>query len=652
MERKNIATGIKYISIVICLLLFIGVTGCKANKSSAKTSVTIMYPNTLNSFEQLVEDTYPDIDLKVEFSTTATINGDCERRLRNGHGTDLVITTLPTGDVKNYMMDLSATEFSTSYQSTVTNPIMIDGKTLYLPLPGQYSGYILNKTLTEQIGKPVPKSNSELLTLFDSGKEQKIGIGDDGSMFGIDTVDASAIGSYIISTRVPDFLGLMDGIKWMDAFQENTASFSGIWNDSLDIMLTCVEKGYLNSSSISLKKTNAIPVKDLMKDGKLMLSYGNVRLLTELENETDKYEYIMLPFLSEQGNSPWVISSPDGYIGINAELNKKGNKDKLNACQRILELLSTQAGQDAWISDTKAASSYLTGYEDKDNTVPKGLEGCVSGGYIYNLQMPSKIIQYFGQNMISVLNGEKNMTDALAAVDDYYHNGSAEVDYDQSIVGSVEEDLLYENYNTRREETAIGNLVADAVAEYTGADIAFVNGGGIRASLYQGDVLGADLNAVTPYSNTIIVIEANGNVIYETLKNSVSLTSRDSDVPSGRFLQVSGLHYSYKPIYNNKPAELLSVTLPDGTPLDPNAKYSIAINNYMAGSSGYLNNNGDGYTMLNIFSDDIPKADGIKLIKDTKATYADAIKSYFSNHQKEPVKAKLEGRITVADEGE
>ena len=65
-----------------------------------------------------------------------------------------------------------------------------------------------------------------------------------------------------------------------------------------------------------------------------------------------------------------------------------------------------------------------------------------------------------------------------------------------------------------------------------------------------------------------------------------------------------------------------------------------------------MNNNGDGYTMLNLFSDDIPKAEGIELMKDTLGTYKDAMKAYFNSHQKEPVSAALEGRITVSGEGE
>ena len=119
-----------------------------------------------------------------------------------------------------------------------------------------------------------------------------------------------------------------------------------------------------------------------------------------------------------------------------------------------------------------------------------------------------------------------------------------------------------------------------------------------------------------------------------------------------RFLHVSGLRYSYRPKNGDTPAELLSVTLSDGNFLDPDKTYTLAVNDYMAGSSGYLDNNGDGFTMLNLFSDDTPKADGVKLVKDTKATYADAMKAYFQNHQEEPVAARLEGRITVAGEEE
>lgn len=638
----------------LSLALLLGCAGCgqdaaRGGTAAGRTAVTMMYPITLSHFEELVERTFQDIDLRVEPTTSAAMNGDSERRLRNGHGADLIVTTLPTGDVKEYMMDLSATEFSTSYQATVMGPVLVEGRTRYIPLPGQSSGYILNKTLADRLADGLPTSNAELTALLDAGREQGLGIGPDGTMFGIDVVGVDAIGSYLIGTQVPDFLGLMDGIQWMSGFEAGTTAFSGQWDGCLDDLMTCVDRGYLNAQTLSLKQTNAVPVKDRMLAGTLLLCYGNAQLYTRLCDETDSYEFVMLPFLSDRGNHPWAISAPDGYIGINGALGGPGREAELDACKRILGLLSTQEGQDAWIADVGATNSYLSEYEDAENGVPAGLEACVQGGYIYDLRLPSNVIRYFGESMIAVLNGKAEMADALAAVDDYCRNGSDAVDYDQSVVGSVAEDLLYENYNTRREETAIGNLVADAVAEFAGADIAVVNGGGIRASLYQGDVLGADLAAVCPYANTIVLVEARGSAIVEMLENGVSLTMRDNDIPAGRFLQVSGLCYTYRPQTADAPAELVSVTLPGGAPLDPDGRYKLAVNNYMAGSSGYLDNNGDGYTMLNLFSDDVPKAAGVTLLDDTGGTYADAMRAYFYDHRDEPITAQLEGRITVEE---
>ena len=109
------------------------VTGCSTQVDSrqqpeeSQTKITMMYPKNLKNFEELVDTEYPDIDLQVEMTTTAVMNSDSERRLRKGHGTDLVVTTFPTGEVKNYTLDLSAETFATAYQGSITGPVMVDG---------------------------------------------------------------------------------------------------------------------------------------------------------------------------------------------------------------------------------------------------------------------------------------------------------------------------------------------------------------------------------------------------------------------------------------------------------------------------------------------------------------------------------------------
>jgi hypothetical protein len=643
---------------IIVLVMGLAVSGCGTSQSNQdaeaskeetnqKIEISMMYPLELTNFEELVENTYDDIDLQVEMTTLATMNGDSERRLRNGHGKDLIITTLPTGDVEEYTSDLSAEDFANDYQATIGKAVLLDGETHYLPLPGQYSGYILNQTLAEEFMETLPQSNEDLLTLLEKAEKKQVGVGEDGTMFGMVSADAGATGTFFIGFQVPDFLGLMDGIQWSADFQEGTAGFSDKWEDSLDWISELAEKGYFNPQAYNGGNTNALPIKERMTSGAMLLCYGNMNLLKQLNAADNGYEYTMLPFLSDKGNPSWVISSPDAYIAINNSLDSEENAEKKDACLRILKLLSSNEGQSAWLADTVANTSYLLDYENTETELPDQIQACVDGGYVYNQQISSDVVAYFGTEMLAVLDGKCSMAEALEAVDDYYKNGSSSVDYDQSVVGTVTEDLLFENNNTRLQETAIGNLVADATAELAGTELAVVNGGGIRASLYAGDVYGADLSAVCPYDNKIIVVETTGAVIRQMLENGISQTYREDQIPSGRFLQVSGLKYSYRPMTKDTEAELLDVTLADGTALEDEKTYQIAINDYMAGASGYIENNGDGFTMLNLYSDDVKKAKNVKLIKETGSNYADAMRAYFKNHANTEITEKCEGRISV-----
>ena len=136
------------------------------------------------------------------------------------------------------------------------------------------------------------------------------------------------------------------------------------------------------------------------------------------------------------------------------------------------------------------------------------------------------------------------------------------------------------------------------------------------------------------------------------LSNGLSAMMRDGEVPGGRFLNVSGLKYSFTPATAGAPARLVDVTLPDGSPLDENEVYTIAVTEYMAGSGGYADNNGDGFTMLNVYSSDAPKAGNVKLVRETEYTFRSVLEEYIVSHNDEEIASKIEGRITAVKENE
>ena len=168
----------------------------------------------------------------------------------------------------------------------------------------------------------------------------------------------------------------------------------------------------------------------------------------------------------------------------------------------------------------------------------------------------------------------------------------------------------------RNRETAIGNFCADAYRLVSGADIAFVNGGGIRANLPSGDITYADLIAVNPFGNTLCMVEVTGHDIADALEFACRFTEAQSAENGkavgefGGFLQVSGLHFTidtgipsavledengmFASVSGERRVRNIEVLGRDGgyVPLELDETYTVASHNYMIKSMG------DGYTMF------------------------------------------------------
>ena len=107
-------------------------------------------------------------------------------------------------------------------------------------------------------------------------------------------------------------------------------------------------------------------------------------------------------------------------------------------------------------------------------------------------------------------------------------------------IGTTTTALDSRRATVRGEEAAIGNLIADAMREAVGADVAITNGGGIRGdreyaagpTLTRGDIL-----AELPFGNKTVKLEVTGADIRAALENGLSQV----ETGAGRFPQVSGL---------------------------------------------------------------------------------------------------------------
>ncbi len=172
-----------------------------------------------------------------------------------------------------------------------------------------------------------------------------------------------------------------------------------------------------------------------------------------------------------------------------------------------------------------------------------------------------------------------------AAVQKLEHRLGEELDV---VLGTTSTVLDSRRETIRAKESAIANLFADAIREATGADVGIMNGGGIRANrIYDpGTVLTRrDIQSELPFGNKTVVLEVTGQDIIDALENGFS----EIEKGAGRFPHVSGIELQYDP--SRSPGSRVVEVRMNGVVLDPDATFTLAINDYVAGG-------GDGYDVF------------------------------------------------------
>jgi 5'-nucleotidase len=157
-------------------------------------------------------------------------------------------------------------------------------------------------------------------------------------------------------------------------------------------------------------------------------------------------------------------------------------------------------------------------------------------------------------------------------------------------VGSTPVPLDARKTAVRSQETNLGSLVTDALRQAAGTDVALVNGGAIRGDTVfpAGELTRREMLSIFPYRDQLVRLQVTGAVLRAALENAVSKSEEVAD-PPGRFLQVSGLRFSFDPS-RPKGQRVLCVTV-GGKPLSPTATYSLATFSFLAGGK-------DGYEMF------------------------------------------------------
>ena len=173
----------------------------------------------------------------------------------------------------------------------------------------------------------------------------------------------------------------------------------------------------------------------------------------------------------------------------------------------------------------------------------------------------------------------------------------------------------------RNHETNLSDFVADAFRAVYKADIAVVNGGGIRADVKAGTITYGDVFKLQPFANVLCLCEISGQAILDELEFGMRMYPQ----MCGGMLQVSGLSYKVNTAIPSSakadPKEGFFTGVEgeyrvhdvkvNGEPLDVNKTYTVA------GTTFVLRDGGDGHVFK-----------GSKKISDNHLFDRDAVAAY------------------------
>lgn len=175
------------------------------------------------------------------------------------------------------------------------------------------------------------------------------------------------------------------------------------------------------------------------------------------------------------------------------------------------------------------------------------------------------------------------------------------------VVGEASAELASSN----SQESALADMVADAMRQAGGTQIGIQNTGGIRARIAKGPVTWGGVFEVLPFTNTLVTLKLTGAQLKEAL--------------GVRLLAVSGLRVRVR-LDRPEGQRLVSATLADGTPIDDQAVYTVSTNDFVVAG-------GDGLGVFGKGAD----------IEDTGILLRDAFMTYLKEHS--PLTPKLDGRV-------
>ena len=359
-DLMNKRTFRRLISAFAALVIGLSVlTGCGTKtaknvekQEDAQTIQVYLWTNNLyETYAPYIQSQLPDVN--IEF-IVGNNDLDFYKFLQENGGLPDIITCCrfslhDAAPLKDSLMNLALTNEAGAVYNTYLNSFKNeDGSVNWLPVCADAHGFVVNRSLFEQYGIPLPTDYESFVSACQAF--EKVGIRGFTADYTYDYTCMETLQGLSAAE-----LTTTEGRKWRTAYSDPASTArvgldDTVWPGAFERMAQFIQDTHLTADDLALNYDDVI---GMFRNGEVAMYFGSSAGVKMFRDEG--IDTIFLPFFSQNGEK-WIMTTPYFQIALNRDLEQ--DNARREKAMKVLNVMLSEEAQSRIVADGQDLLSY------------------------------------------------------------------------------------------------------------------------------------------------------------------------------------------------------------------------------------------------------------------------------------------------------
>ena len=474
-------------SVLMALVMAVSMlTGCGTKtaenvekQEDAQTIQVYLWSTSLyETYAPYIQSQLPDVN--IEF-IVGNNDLDFYKFLQENGGLPDIITCCrfslhDAAPLKDSLMNLALTNEAGAVYNTYLNSFKNeDGSVNWLPVCADAHGFVVNRSLFEQYGIPLPTDYESFVSACQAF--EKVGIRGFTADYTYDYTCMETLQGLSAAE-----LTTTDGRKWRTAYSdpastERVGLDDTVWPGAFERMAQFIQDTHLTADDLAL---NYDDVTGMFRNGEAAMYFGSSAGVKMFQDEG--IDTIFLPFFSQNGEK-WIMTTPYFQVALNRDLEQ--DTARREKAMKVLNVMLSEEAQSRIVADGQDLLSYSQNVPLRLTEYMKDVRDVVEENHMY-IRIASNDFFAVSKDVVSkMIAGEYTAQQAYRAFNAQLL--AEETPADDEIV--LTSGKSYSNVFHANGGSASFSVMANTLRGVYGTDVLLAT-----ANSFTGSVLQADYN--------------------------------------------------------------------------------------------------------------------------------------------------------------